>query len=39
MLRWADRFGVTIPAPLVALRDRFAARPAVQAALAAEGLA
>jgi glutathione S-transferase len=39
MLRWADRFGVAIPAPLVALRDRFAARPAAQAALAAEGLA
>lgn len=39
MTKWAERFGVELPAPIVALRDRLAARPAVAATLAAEGLA
>jgi glutathione S-transferase len=38
MLLWAEKFGVETPASLVALRDRIRARPAVQAALAVEGL-
>jgi glutathione S-transferase len=37
-LLWADKFSVEIPARLAALRDRLEARPAVQAALKAEGL-
>lgn len=36
MMRWAERFGVAVPAPLPALRDRIEARPAVRDALAAE---
>ncbi len=39
MLLWAEKFGVEVAEPLVALRDRIRARPAVQAALAYEGLA
>lgn len=35
---WAERFAVDVPAKLVALRCRLEARPAVQAALQAEGL-
>jgi glutathione S-transferase len=38
MLLWAERFGVETPAELVALRDRLRRRPAVQAAMAYEGL-
>lgn len=38
MLLWAERFGVETPAALVALRDRMRARPAVQRAMATEGL-
>lgn len=38
MLLWAKRFGVTVPETLVALRERLAARPAVQQARAHEGL-
>jgi glutathione S-transferase len=38
MLLWAEKFVVETPASLVALRDRIRARPAVQAALAVEGL-
>ena len=38
MLLWAERFGVTTPAPLEALRDRMRARPAVRAAMVYEGL-
>lgn len=37
-LLWADKFAVAIPAPLTALRNRLKARPAVQAAMRAEGL-
>lgn len=37
-LLWADKFGVDVPEKLVALRHRLEARPAVQAALQAEGL-
>jgi glutathione S-transferase len=37
-LRWADEFGVEIPEKLRGLRRRLEARPAVQAALKAEGL-
>jgi len=37
-LRWADEFGVDIPARLLGLRACLEARPAVQAALEAEGL-
>jgi glutathione S-transferase len=39
MLLWAVHFGVPVPASLDALRDRIAARPAVQAAMREEGLA
>ena len=35
---WADRFGLAIPERLSAFRDRMRTRPAVQAAMAAEGL-
>ena len=38
MLLWAEKFDVDVPAGLVALRNRLEIRPAVQAALAAEGL-
>jgi glutathione S-transferase len=38
MLLWAERFGVTTPVPLEALRDRIRARPAVRAAMVYEGL-
>jgi glutathione S-transferase len=38
MLLWAERFGVETPDRLTALRDRLRARPAVRAALTAEGL-
>jgi glutathione S-transferase len=38
MLLWAERFDVDTPAPLVALRQRMASRPAVQAAMLHEGL-
>jgi glutathione S-transferase len=38
MMRWANRFGVSIPSPLMALRNLLEARPAVQAAMRAEGL-
>ena len=38
MLLWAERFDVGIPAPFVALRQRMASRPAVQAAMRHEGL-
>jgi len=38
MLLWAERFGVAAPPELVALRDRMRARPAVQRAMATEGL-
>lgn len=37
-LRWADQFGVEVPERLRALRRRLEARPAVRAALEAEGL-
>lgn len=39
MLLWADRFTVTIPEPLPALRDRMKARKSVQLAMQHEGLA
>jgi len=38
MLLWADRFGLPVPQPLSALRDRLLERPTVQAAMQAEGL-
>ncbi len=38
MLLWAEKFGIETPVSLIALRDRIRARPAVQAALAHEGL-
>jgi glutathione S-transferase len=38
MLLWAARFDVPVPATLAALRDRMAARPAVQTAMREEGL-
>jgi glutathione S-transferase len=38
LLLWAERFGVETPDRLTALRDRLRARPAVRAALTAEGL-
>ena len=38
MLLWAEKFAVETPAALIALRDRVRARPAVQTALAHEGL-
>ena len=36
MLRWADRFGIAVPGPLVQMQDRMEARPSVQAALEEE---
>jgi glutathione S-transferase len=36
VMRWAERFGVTVPGPLRALRDRLETRPSVQAALSGE---
>jgi glutathione S-transferase len=38
MLLWSVRFGVPVPAPLVALHDRMLRRPAVQLAMMHEGL-
>jgi glutathione S-transferase len=38
MLLWADRFALDLPLPLLGLRERMKARPAVKAAMAAEGL-
>lgn len=38
MLLWAERFAVETPPPLIALRDRIRARPAVRTALSEEGL-
>ncbi|OJU10958.1 MAG: glutathione S-transferase [Caulobacterales bacterium 68-7] len=38
MLLWAERFAVDTPEPLIALRDRIKARPAVQVAMTHEGL-
>jgi glutathione S-transferase len=39
VMRWAEKFGVTIPAPLRALRNRLEARPSVQTALLEEAVA
>lgn len=39
MLRWAEMIKLAVPAGLTAFRSRVEARPAVQAALRAEGLA
>ncbi|MGE0004441.1 MAG: glutathione S-transferase [Parvibaculaceae bacterium] len=36
-MRWAGRFGIAIPSRLMELRDLLEARPAVQAAMRAEG--
>lgn len=38
MLLWAERFGVEVPDAFTALRDRMRTRPAVQRAMATEGL-
>ncbi len=38
MLLWADRFALDLPLPLLALRERMRARPAVRAAMTAEGI-
>lgn len=38
MLLWAERFAVDVPPVMVGLRDRMRARPAVQRAMATEGL-
>ncbi len=38
MLLWADRFALDLPLPLLGLREHMKARPAVQAAMAAEGI-
>lgn len=38
MLLWAERFGIETPETLIALRERLRRRPAVQAAMAHEGL-
>ncbi|HEY6631881.1 MAG TPA: glutathione S-transferase N-terminal domain-containing protein [Rhizobiaceae bacterium] len=38
MLLWAERFDIPVPAPLAALRERMAQRPAVMAAMRQEGL-
>lgn len=38
MLLWSERFGLETPDRLTALRDRLRARPAVRAAMTAEGL-
>lgn len=37
ILRWAEKFGVTVPKTLLHLQWRMEARPAVQAAIAQEG--
>lgn len=39
MLLWAERFDVEVPEPMAELRRRMRERPAVGAAMAAEGLA
>jgi glutathione S-transferase len=39
MLLWAERFNVEVPVPMAELRRRMRERPAVAAAMAAEGLA
>jgi predicted GNAT family acetyltransferase len=39
MLRWADKFGIEVPEPLLKLQWRMEQRPAVQAALAREEMA
>lgn len=39
MMRWAGKFGIEVPAPLLAAGDRLASRPAVQAAMRTEGIA
>lgn len=39
MLLWAERFDVEVPAPMTDLRRRMRERPAVVAAMTAEGLA
>ena len=38
MILWADKFGVIVPEPLVALRHKMVPRASVQAALHAEGM-
>lgn len=38
MLLWSDKFGIVIPEPLPALRDRMMTRPAVQTAMKHEEL-
>lgn len=38
MLLWSDKFGIAIPEPLPALRNRMMTRPAVQTAMKHEGL-
>jgi glutathione S-transferase len=38
MMRWANKFGIEVPAPLLAPRELLEVRPAVQAAMRAEGL-
>jgi glutathione S-transferase len=38
MMRWAGKFGIEVPAPLLAARKLLEARPAVQAAMRAEGI-
>lgn len=38
MLLWADRFSLDLPLPLLGMRERMKGRPAVQAAMAAEGI-
>ena len=38
MLLWADRFALDLPLPLLGLRERMKVRPAVHAAMMAEGL-
>lgn len=38
MLRWAEKFGIAVPEPLLRLQWRMEARPSVQAAIAQEGL-
>jgi glutathione S-transferase len=39
MMRWARKFGIEAPAPLLAIEQRLMARPSVQIALTSEGLA
>lgn len=38
MLLWADRFSLDLPLPLLGMRERMRGRPAVLAAMAAEGI-